>query len=95
MNQPEFSFDATGPATGFNRWQQERREALQALARQLGLPLGQEVEVWLQGGVRLRGKIRLREDGLFLSNEGQERLEFVVGETFFTAAEIESCIRRD
>ena len=95
MNQPEFAFDQPAPATGYDRWQQERQEALRELARQLGLPLGHEVEVWLTGGVRLRGKLRLREDGLFVPNLGEDRLEFAIGNNPFTAGEIESCIRTD
>ena len=32
----------------------------------MGLPLGRQVEVWLVGEIRLRGKLRLQEEVLFM-----------------------------
>ena len=34
-----------------------------------GLPLGHQVEVWLLGGIRLRGRLRLEEEVLFIDEE--------------------------
>ena len=32
----------------------------------MGLPLNQPAEVWLKGGIRLRGVLRLKEEQLFV-----------------------------
>lgn len=95
MNQPEFSFENPAPPTGYERWQEERRAAKLALAKRLGLPLGHEVEVWLRGEVRLRGRLELAEEKLFLPEHTDAHLRLTIGHTSFEAGEIESCVRRD
>ena len=65
------------------------------LARRIGLPLGHQVEVWLYGGVRLRGKLRLREELLFIEEEQVRHLELVVDHVTFAYREMESCVRLD
>ena len=95
MNQPELSFDASAPPSGYERWLGERREAKRELARRMGLPLGHQVEVWLRGEVRLRGWLELAEEKLFLPEGDETGLKFAVGRTTFTAAEIESWVRKD
>jgi hypothetical protein len=69
--------------------------AAQELARRIGLPLGHQVEVWLCGGIRLRGKLRLREDILCIEEERMRHLELVVDHVHFTYREMESCVRLD
>jgi hypothetical protein len=71
-------------------WRKQREEQQLELARKLGLPIGQEVEVWLRGAIRLRGKLQLHEETLF-HPEGEKK--FAVDGTPFSADEIESCIR--
>ncbi len=65
------------------------------LARRLGLPLGHPVEVWLCGGVRLRGLLRLKEELLFIHEDNTRSLEFVVDGVSFPYRELESCSRLD
>jgi hypothetical protein len=95
MSQPEFSFDASEPPRGYERWQAERRAAKVALGKRLGLPLGHAVELWLRGNVRLRGRLELAEEKLFLPEGNDAHLHLTVGRTVFEAGEIESCVRMD
>ena len=96
-SQPEFDF--TQPQApqgdGLDRWQQQRERGSHRLARRLGLPLDREVEVWLKDGVRLRGKLRLKEAMLFLESVDERSLELAVGPVNFHYTEIESCVRMD
>jgi len=64
--QSQFNFEASGDEQGYAQWLTGRRVAVQELARRLGLPLDHQVEVWLCGGIRLRGKLRLQEEILFI-----------------------------
>ena len=80
---------------GHSRWLAERKLALEALAKKMNLPLGHLVEVWLNGGVMLRGILRLREELLFVEEERARELELVINKANFKAAEIESCVRLD
>ena len=95
MNQPELSFDAPTPESGYDRWQADRRAAKLALAQRLGLPLGHEVEVWLCGEVRLRGRLELAEEKLFVPEGNDPHLRLAIGHATFEAGEIESCVRKD
>ena len=93
--QDELDFSAGGEGEGYSRWVAGRKLAAAELARGLNLPLHHEVEVWLVGGVRLRGKLQLQEEVLF-TEEGHERhLGLRVGRTPFTLREMESCVRLD
>jgi len=73
----------------------QRKLAAVSLARQLNLPLGHQVEVWLLGGVRLRGLLRLREEQLLVEEERVRHLDLMVDRVPFTYREIESCVRLD
>ncbi len=64
------------------------------LANQRNLPLGHSVEVWLRGGIRLRGTLRLREEILFVPND-QHGLQLTVDGVKFNDGEMESWVRRD
>lgn len=80
---------------GFNQWRQQRREAMRKLAREMGLPLEHQVEVWLRGGIRLRGMLRLREEMLFVEEKGDDALFLVIDGVSFVTSEMESCVRTD
>jgi hypothetical protein len=92
--QSELKFDASRATDGLESWREERRRSRIELARKLGLPLDQRVEVWLRGGIRLEGILCLAEDLLFVA-ESQKNLTFRVGNTPFGVGEMESCVRLD
>ena len=69
--------------------------AVEELARRIHLPLGHQVEVWLYGGIRLRGKLRLREEILSIEEDSVRHLELAVDKVSFTYREMESCVRMD
>ncbi len=93
----QLGFDfAAAPGTspsGYDRWQAERRQALEGLARQLGLPLGHQAEVRLRDGVVLRGLLALAEDELFIAGRRDFDLLLRVDRCTFKPNEIESCVR--
>jgi len=93
--QGELNFDNSGTSQGYERWLTGRQVAVEQLARKLNLPLGHEVEIWLYGGIRLRGKLKLSEEMLFLDEERARHLELLVDRVRFTYREMESCVRLD
>ena len=93
--QGEFGFDSTQSEAGHDRWLAVRRVAAKELARRINLPLGHMVEVWLRGDVRLRGRLRLKDEVLFIEESALNHLELVVDEVPFTFSEMESCVRSD
>jgi hypothetical protein len=94
-NQPEFSFDNDDPSDGLSLWRRQREDDLAVLARRAGLPIGQQTEVWLKGGVRLRGVMRLYEEKLFIEGEQINHLKLTVDGVAFTQSDLESCVRLD
>ena len=84
-----------GTEQGYTQWLTGRRLAAAELARRMGLPLGRQAEVWLCGGIRLRGKLRLQEELLFIEEERVRHLELLVEGVPFTYREMESCVRLD
>ena len=94
-SQSEFNFGANGTEQGYSQWLAGRRMAAGELARRMNLPLGHQVEVWLYGGIRLRGTLRLREEMLFIEEERVRHLELVVDHVGFTYRDMESCVRLD
>jgi hypothetical protein len=94
-SQSEFSFDSDGSEAGHKLWLFSRRMAVEILARKLNLPLGHQVEVWLFGGIRLRGILRLKEEALFIEEDRIRHLELTVDHVPFTYREMESCVRLD
>jgi len=93
--QAQFTFSESGSETGYSNWLVVRQMAAQELARRMNLPVGHQVEVWLTGGIRLRGKLRLQEEVLFVE-EGRERhLGLRVDHVAFTYRDMESCVRID
>ena len=93
--QGQFNFEADGTDQGYAQWLTGRRMAVQELARRMNLPLGHQVEVWLLGGIRLRGRLRLEEEVLFIDEERVRHLGLVVDNETFTYRELESCVRLD
>jgi len=93
--QSEFNFSASRSEAGYSKWLMSRQIAVQELARRMNLPLGHQVEVWLIGGVRLRGKLKLAEETLFIDEERVRHLDLLVDHVRFTYREMESCVRAD
>ncbi len=94
--QGEFDFAArTGTGQGYTQWLAGRRLTASEMARRMNLPIGHQVEVWLYGNVRLRGKLRLKEELLFIDEERVRHLELMVDHVPFAYREIESCVRLD
>lgn len=94
--QFEFGFgDPTSSNDGLAVWRACREEEFRKLARRIGLPLGHEVEVWLAGSVRLKGKLELDEAPLFAENEDETDLRLRIDRTVFPVGEMESCVRTD
>jgi len=93
--QPEFNFSANLPAIGYDRWRANREALIRDLACRMHLPLGHYVEVWLIGGVRLRGKLMLQEEALLVEEGHEKLLKLQVDRVPFTYGEIESCVRAD
>lgn len=94
-SQSEFNFTSSHSDTGYSKWIISRRVATEELARRMNLPLGHQVEVWLCGGVRLRGPLRLAEETFFIDEERVRHLELQVDQVRFTYREMESCVRLD
>jgi hypothetical protein len=95
QHQTEFDFATAQSDRGYHLWLEQRRLAMEQLAQKMGLPLGHAVEVWLEGGVRLRGILCLQEERLFIEDARDFNLVLTVDNTPFAAREIESCVRLD
>ena len=95
LQQTEFAFAASGRPEGLSAWREARRQAAQAVAEKLGLPLDQDVEVRLTDGVVLRGRLLLREETLFLEHVDTANVELAIGRATFRHSEIEACVRLD
>ncbi len=93
--QDELDFTSGLPSQGYMKWLAGRQVASRELARKINLPLGHPVEIWLYGGVRLLGKLSLREEILFIEEEQVRHLELIVDGVPFAYREMESCVRLD
>jgi hypothetical protein len=87
--------EGVGSEEGHEKWVACQRLAVSEMARRLNLPLGHEVEVILNDGVCLRGRLRLQEDLLFVEEERIRLLELKIGRVGFTYRDIQSCVRLD
>jgi hypothetical protein len=93
--QREFNFQSGGTEGGYAQWVVVRHMASDEAARKLNLPVGHEAEVWLRGGIRLRGKLRLLNDLLFVEESQVRNLALTLDGVPFTYAEVESCVATD
>ncbi len=93
--QSEFNFQAGGTEAGYAQWVVVRQMASDEAARRLNLPVGRKTEVWLRGGIRLRGQLRLLNDLLFVEENQVRNLALTLDGVPFTYAEIESCVALD
>ena len=57
--------------------------------------IGHQVEIWLYGGIRLRGKLRLKEEMVFIAEDRVRHLELIADQVPFTYRDMESCVRID
>lgn len=83
------------PGDGLSRWRQDRRAALETLARKLGYPLGHRVELILTGGIVLRGRLDLAEEELLHPSADRAAPQLRIDRCTFRLGEIESCVRLD
>jgi len=97
--QLEFDFGATvsnpDEPDGFTRWREALRAQEDAEARRLGLPLRRKVEVQLECGVLLRGRLEFAEPELFRLTRRPVRLALKVGGSVFDHSQIARCIALD
>ena len=93
--QGELSFADNGANEGYTKWVAVRQLAVEAAAQKLNLPLGHPTEIWLRGGIRLRGILRLANEVLFIEEKRILDLALVLDGVTFTYSEIESCVRLD
>jgi hypothetical protein len=93
--QGELGFADSGPEEGYTKWIATRQLAVEAAAQKLNLPVGHPAEIWLRGGIRLRGTLRLANEVLFIEEDRVLNLALVMDGVTFTYSEIESCVRLD
>lgn len=93
--QGELGSTGDGTEDGYVKWIALRQMTVEAAAQKLNLPIGNRAEVWLKGGIRLRGKLRLANDLLFIDEERLANLGLTLDGVGFIYAEIDSCVRLD
>jgi hypothetical protein len=93
--QGELSFGSDGPEEGYTQWVALRQMAVETAAQKLNLPLGHPVEVWLRGGIRLRGTLRLANELLFIEEKRILDLPLLLDSVKFNYSEMDSCVRLD
>jgi hypothetical protein len=93
--QGELCLGAGGSEEGYTKWVAIRQLAVGGAAQKLNLPLGHPTEIWLRGGIRLRGTLRLANEVPFIEEKRLLDLALVQDGVTFTFAEIESCLRLD
>lgn len=97
--QEEFHFEgglsSEARKDGLSVWHAELEAQQQQLAQRLHLPIGHQVELWLRGGVRLRGRLQCAEEMLVTAGIDANHARLAIGRTEFTPQEIESCVRMD
>lgn len=93
--QGELGFGDGGAEEGYTGWIAMRQLAGEAAAQKLNLPVGHQAEIWLRGGIRLRGTLRLANEVLFIEEERVQTLALILDGVTFTYSEIESCVRID
>lgn len=91
--QTEITFGNEAAEEGFNAWRAELSEAMKRLSRELGIPLGADVEVWLHGQIRLRGRLLLDDGCSSKDLNSEEKLSLRVQGVAFKISEMISCVR--
>ncbi len=91
--QGELNFQGESAEAGYSEWIIVRNMAAEAAAQKLNLPIGHETEVWLRNGIRLKGKLRLSNDLLFVEETQIKTLPLVIDGVTFSFSELESCVR--
>lgn len=94
MDQQELAFSAPGP-DGLQAWYDRRDADRRQLSRDLGLPIGREVELELASGEVLRGKLQLAENLLWIDPGRRLDQVLVIGRCTFKVREIARCVRLD
>jgi hypothetical protein len=94
-DSPSEAGTTTAPAHGYDQWQAERQRAREALAGELGLPLGHRVRVEFAEGSPLEGMLSLAEETLFLTPKRDVHLALRIGPHCFCVNEISACVRLD
>jgi len=99
-SQLEFDFSGAGGANpesdaAFDRWRAEMKAEDEAEARRLGLPLRRRVEVQLECGALLRGRLLLAHPELLRLQRRPARLDLVIGDSLFDHTQIARCLVLD
>jgi hypothetical protein len=94
-NTAQVELDFAGSTEqGWERWREERTRQVKEFSAILGLPLGEEVEIWIRGEVRLRGTLSVRQNGLSLAKAVHDKTVLLeVDGVLFSVSEIISCVR--
>jgi len=94
MDQKELEFSATGP-DGLQAWYDRREADQRQLSRDLGLPIGREVELELSSGEILKGKLQLAENLLWIDPGRRLDQLLTIGRCTFKVREVARCVRLD
>ncbi len=97
MEQLEFNFsagpeDGAAEPDGFDAWRAEMRAEDEAEARRLGLPLRHVVEVQLESGPLLKGRLELANPELLRLMGRPPRLALRIGGSVFDHGQVARCI---
>ncbi|MCS1411165.1 MAG: hypothetical protein M2R45_04362 [Verrucomicrobia subdivision 3 bacterium] len=90
--QLSLNFDEPTKERGYRAWLKERTEVQRKLVQELRFPLNKNVEVWLQGNVRLEGKLELAPVKKAKTKQEKDDLLLRIGRATFHYREIMSCI---
>ncbi|MFN0128357.1 MAG: hypothetical protein ACKV19_16915 [Verrucomicrobiales bacterium] len=80
---------------GLDHWRQEMRAQDEAEARRLGLPLRRQVEVQLESGALLSGRLEFADAELLRLTRRPAKLSLRVGTSVFDYSQIARCIVLD
>jgi len=94
-DQLQMEFEGRQPQPGYDQWTARRRATRRALADRAGLPVDHLVEVWLRGGIRLRGRLRWQAERVWEDADAERGMNLIVDGVSFAVSEIESCVRTD
>ena len=98
--QLEFDFSvASGSsadgARAHDRWRTEMREQDEAESHRLGLPLRRRVEVKLENGALLSGRLLLAHPELLRLERRPAKLALMIGDSLFDHTQIARCLVLD